>query len=326
MDAGYYEEAQAWREWLLRAAAGSPDQIQIMYGIAGERRLTEWELPWLPGYEGARPVRVGNDAHRQLQLDVYGELVDAIDQARQNRLTPTESGWGLQIALLQHLEQAWRQPDESIWEVRSGARHFTFSKVMAWVAFDRAIHGVEAHGLEGPVERWRELRSEIHAEVCRRGFDRTLGSFVQSYDSQALDASLLLIPLVGFLSIDDPRVAGTIAAIERRLLVDGFVLRYDTCETEDGLPPGEGAFLACSFWLVDAYVLQGRLADARRLFARLLAVRNDLGLLSEEYDPKVRRQVGNFPQAFSHVALVISAFNLTRADKPAERLAKAAQS
>ncbi|HML14532.1 MAG TPA: glycoside hydrolase family 15 protein [Xanthobacteraceae bacterium] len=320
MDAGYYDEAQAWREWLLRAAAGSPEQMQIMYGVAGERRLMEWEVPWLPGYEGARPVRVGNDAHRQLQLDVYGEMMDAIQQARQHSLTPTVSGWELQIALLQHLEEAWRQPDESIWEVRSGARHFTFSKVMCWVAFDRAIRAVEMQRLEGPVGRWRELRSEIHDEVCRRGFDPTLGRFVQSYDSQELDASLLLIPLVGFLPIDDPRVAGTIAAIEKHLFVDGYVQRYDTCKSEDGLPPGEGAFLACSFWLVDAYALQGRLAEARRLFERLLAVRNDLGLLSEEYDPKDGRQIGNFPQAFSHVALVISAFNLSRADRPAERL------
>src|SRR5262249_42620269 len=228
MDAGYYDEAQTGREWLLRAAAGSPQQIQIMYGIAGERRLTEWELPWLPGHEGARPVRVGNDAHRQLQLDVYGELMDALDQARQHSLDATTSGWALQIALMEHLEQAWREPDEKIWEVRGEARHFTFSKVMAWVAFDRAIHGVEKHGLEGPVERWRALRSEIHEEVCRRAFDPTLGSFVQSYDSRSLDASLLLIPLVGFLPIHDARVAGTIAAIEKQLTVDGLVLRYHT--------------------------------------------------------------------------------------------------
>jgi GH15 family glucan-1,4-alpha-glucosidase len=325
MDAGYYDEAQAWREWLLRAAAGSPEQMQTVYGIAGERRLTEWELPWLPGYEGARPVRVGNDAHRQIQLDVYGELMDALHQGRQHQLTATEPGWTLQLALLDHLEQIWCEPDESIWEVRGGARHFTFSKVMAWVAFDRAIHAVERHGLDGPVERWRTLRDEIHADVCRHGFDRTRGSFVQAYDSQALDASLLLIPLVGFLPVDDSRVAGTIAAIEKRLLVDGFVFRYDTCETEDGLPPGEGAFLACSFWLVDAYVLQGRLTEAHELFERLLEVRNDLGLLSEEYDPKDRRQIGNFPQALSHVALVISAFNLSRAEKPAEKLARIAE-
>jgi GH15 family glucan-1,4-alpha-glucosidase len=328
MDAGYFDEAQAWREWLLRAAAGSPEQMQIMYGIAGERRLTEWELPWLPGYEGVRPARVGNDAHRQLQLDVYGELMNALHQARQHRLTATQSGWALQLALLEHLEKVWREPDESIWEVRSGARQFTFSKVMAWVAFDRAIHAIEMHGLDGPVERWRDVRSEIHAEVCRRGFDRRLGSFVQAFDSETLDASLLLIPLVGFLPIDDPRVVGTIAAIEKHLFADGFVLRYNSYETKDGLPPGEGAFLACSFWLVDAYVLQGRLAEARRLFERLLAVRNDLGLLSEEYDPKGRRLIGNFPQAFSHVALVISAFNLSRAHKPAEKLSgrvKAAQ-
>jgi GH15 family glucan-1,4-alpha-glucosidase len=320
MDAGHYEEAQAWREWLLRAAAGSPQQMQIMYGIAGERRLIEWELPWLPGYEGSRPVRAGNDAHRQFQLDVYGELMEAIHQARQHRLAAMPAAWALQLTLLEHLEQAWREPDESIWEVRGGARHFTLSKVMCWVAFDRAVHAVEMHGLEGPAERWRALRSEIHAEVCRRGFDRALASFVQSYDSQELDASLLLIPLVGFLPIDDPRVAGTIAAIEKRLFVDGFVLRYDTEKTEDGLPPGEGAFLPCSFWLVDAYVLQGRIDEARRLFARLLAVSNDVGLLSEEYDPKDRRLIGNFPQIFSHVALVISAFNLSRAVRPADKL------
>jgi GH15 family glucan-1,4-alpha-glucosidase len=320
MGAGYYDEAYAWREWLLRAAAGSPAQMQIMYGIAGERRLSEWELPWLPGYENSQPVRVGNDAHRQLQLDVYGELMDAIQQARQHSLTLTESGWALQLALLEHLEEAWREPDQSIWEVRSEPRHFTFSKVMAWVAFDRAIRAVEMHGLAGPVERWRALRSEIHDEVCRRGFDRKLNSFVQSYDSKELDASLLFIPLVGFLPIDDPRVGGTIAAIEEDLLVDGFVVRYDTQKTEDGLPPGEGAFLACSFWLVDAYAKQGRLDEARRLFERLLTVCNDVGLLSEEYDPKDRRLVGNFPQAFSHVALVVSAFNLSRAEKPLEIL------
>jgi GH15 family glucan-1,4-alpha-glucosidase len=324
MDANYYEEAQAWREWLLRAAAGSPEQIQIMYGIAGERRLTEWELPWLPGYEGARPVRVGNAAYGQLQLDVYGELMSALHLGRQSCLTVSESGWALQIALLQHLEQAWREPDEGIWEVRGGAMHFTYSKVMAWVAFDRAIDGAETRGLGGPVERWREVRAEIHAEVCERGFDRDLGSFVQSFGSTALDASLLLIPLVGFLPIDDSRVRGTIAAIERRLVVDGFVLRYHTHETKDGLPPGEGAFLACSFWLVDVYVLQGRLAEARRLFERLLELRNDLGLLSEEYAPRDRRQIGNFPQAFSHVGLVISAFNLTRSDKPVEKLSRPA--
>jgi GH15 family glucan-1,4-alpha-glucosidase len=322
MGAGYYDEAQAWREWLIRAAAGRPEQMQIMYGIAGERRLTEWELPWLPGYEDSRPVRVGNDAHRQLQLDVYGELMGALEQARQHSLASTESAWALQVALLEHLEEAWREPDESIWEVRSGARHFTFSKVMAWVAFDRAIHGVEEHGLEGPVERWRELRREIHDEVCRRGFDAKLGSFVQAYDAKEVDASLLLMPVVGFLPIDDPRVAGTIAAIEKHLFVDGFVVRYDTEKSEDGLPPGEGAFLPCSFWLVDAYVLQGRLDEARRLFERLLTVCNDVGLLSEEYDPKDRRLIGNFPQAFSHVSLVISAFNLSRAEDAAGKLSR----
>jgi GH15 family glucan-1,4-alpha-glucosidase len=320
MNAGYFEEAQAWREWLLRAAAGSPEQIQIMYGIAGERRLTEWEVPWLPGYEGARPVRVGNDAHRQLQLDVYGELMNALHHGRD--LTPTETGWALQVAILEHLERAWREPDESIWEVRGGARHFTYSKVMAWVAFDRAIRSVETYRLDGPADRWRELRDEIHDDICRRGFDPERGSFVQAYGSKELDASLLLIPLAGFLPIDDPRVRGTISAIERHLVVDGFVRRYDTREVADGLPPGEGAFLPCTFWLVDVYVLQGRRADALRLFEQLMAVRNDVGLLSEEYDPAARRQVGNFPQAFSHVALVISAFNLARGDKPAEQLSE----
>jgi GH15 family glucan-1,4-alpha-glucosidase len=313
MDANYYEEAQAWREWLLRAAAGSPDQIQIMYGIAGERRLTEWEVPWLPGYEGACPVRVGNDAHRQLQLDVYGELMNALHHARHGRLTAAESGWALQSALLQHLEQAWRQPDESIWEVRGGAMHFTYSKVMAWVAFDRAIDDAENRGLDGPVERWREVREEIHAEVCERGFDRDLGSFVQAYDSKALDASLLLIPLVGFLPIDDPRVRGTVAAIERDLMVDGLVLRYRTQDTKDGLPAGEGAFLPCSFWYADNLVLLGRIGEAKALFERLIGLCNDVGLLAEEYDPRARRMLGNFPQAFSHVALVNTALRLTQA-------------
>jgi GH15 family glucan-1,4-alpha-glucosidase len=322
MNAGYDEEAHAWREWLLRAVAGSPEQVQIMYGIAGERRLTEWEVPWLPGYEGAVPVRIGNAAHRQLQLDVFGEVMDALHQARRQGLAASASGWAVQLAFLSHLERVWTEPDEGIWEVRGLPRHFTYSKVMAWVAFDRAIKSAEEFGLEGPVQRWRVLAAEIHDQVCRRGFDPELGSFVQSYGSKRLDASLLLLPSVGFLPPDEPRVVGTLKAIEQRLLVDGFVRRYDI-DADDGLPPGEGVFLACSFWLVDAYILQQRFADARRLLDRLLALRNDVGLLSEEYDPVRQRLAGNFPQAFTHVALVNSAFNLTRWDKPAEQRAHA---
>jgi GH15 family glucan-1,4-alpha-glucosidase len=312
MDSGFYDEAQEWREWLLRAVAGSPEQVQIMYGIAGERRLTEWEVPWLPGYEGSAPVRIGNSAHGQVQLDVFGEVMDALHQARCNGIAASESGWALQQAFLAHLERVWTEPDEGIWELRGGRRHFTYSKVMAWVAFDRAIKSAQQFGLAGPVDRWQEIAATIHADVCRRGFDPELGSFVQSYEGKELDASLLLLPQVGFLPPDDPRVRGTVRAIERRLLVDGLVMRYDTAATDDGLPPGEGVFLACSFWLVDAYVLQHRWRDARRLFDRLLELRNDVGLLSEEYDPHARRLVGNFPQAFTHVALVNSALNLTR--------------
>ena len=324
MDAGYQDEAQAWREWLLRAVAGSPDQVRIMYGIAGERRLTEWEVPWLPGYEGSAPVRIGNAAHGQLQLDVFGEVMDALHQARCHGIAASESGWAMQQAFLSHLEGVWAQPDEGIWEVRGGPKHFTYSKVMAWVAFDRAIKSAEQFNLDGPIDRWREIAATIHADVCRRGYDPELGSFVQSYGAKHLDASLLLIPHVGFLPPDDPRVRGTLEAIEKRLLVDGFVLRYDTAASDDGLPPGEGAFLACSFWLVDAYVLQHRWQDARELFDRLLELRNDVGLLSEEYDPRTCRLVGNFPQAFTHVALVSSAFNLTRFEKPAEQRARPA--
>ena len=322
MNGGYGDEAQAWREWLLRAVAGSPEQVQIMYGIAGERRLTEWEVPWLPGYEGAAPVRIGNAAHGQLQLDVFGEVMDALHQARCNGLAASESGWAVQLALLSHLERVWTQPDEGIWEVRGPPRHFTYSKVMAWVAFDRAIKSAKQFDLEGPVERWRTVAAEIHDQVCRDGFDPVLGSFVQSYGSKCRDASLLLLPSVGFLPVGDPRMQGTFDAIEKRLLVDGFVRRYDV-GSDDGLPPGEGVFLACSFWLVDAYILQERYAEARALFDRLLALANDLGLLSEEYDPAAKRLVGNFPQAFTHVALVNSAFNLTRAEKPAKQRAQA---
>jgi GH15 family glucan-1,4-alpha-glucosidase len=321
MNGGYYEEAGAWRDWLLRAVAGRPEQAQIMYGIGGERRLVEWEVPWLPGFRNSGPVRIGNSAHNQLQLDVYGEVMDALHQARRGGIVQSEDGWAMQIAFLKHLETAWTEPDESIWEVRSGRRHFTYSKVMAWVAFDRAIKSAEEYRLDGPLDRWRELRTFIHADVCRKGFDPQQQSFVQSYDSRELDASLLLLPVVGFLPPKDRRVIGTIEAIERRLMVGGFVQRYDTSRSDDGLPAGEGVFLACSFWLVDAYVMLGRLDDAQALFKRLAALCNDVGLLSEEYDPGSRELLGNFPQAFSHVALVNSAFNLTRASKPAEQRA-----
>jgi GH15 family glucan-1,4-alpha-glucosidase len=315
--AGYYDEARDWRDWLLRAVAGRPDQLQIMYGLAGERRLTEWEAPWLPGLEGARPVRIGNAAATQLQLDVYGEVADAIFQARLHGLPPHPRGEAIARGLFEHLETIWREPDEGIWEVRGPRQHFTHSKVMAWVAFDRAVKCAQQLGLEGPLGRWRAIRDEIHADVCRNGFDPELGSFVQAYGSKALDASLLLLPMVGFLPPSDARIIGTVRAIEHRLMVDGLVLRYDTGETEDGLPPGEGAFLACSFWFIDNLVLQGRLHEAGAMFERLLALRNDVGLLAEEYDPRSQCQMGNFPQAFSHVALVNTAYNLARCKAPA---------
>ena len=318
MNAGYYEEAEAWREWLLRAVAGSADQVQTLYGVAGERRCLEWEIPWLGGYEGSKPVRVGNAAHKQLQLDVFGEIVDALHHARIGRLGPTRSGWELQLELLAHLEKIWREPDESIWEVRSGPQQFTYSKIMCWVAFDRAIKSAECFHLDGPIDRWRAVRANIHTDVCAKAFDPDLGSFVQSYGTQKLDASLLLIPALGFLPPDDPRVRGTIAAIERKLIANGLVLRYDTTETNDGLPPGEGAFLACSFWLADAYALTGRAQDAKRLLDRLLGFANDVGLLSEEYDCDAGRLVGNFPQAFSHMALVNSCICLMRTQSPRE--------
>ncbi|AHG87856.1 glycoside hydrolase 15-related protein [Gemmatirosa kalamazoonensis] len=326
MGAGYYDEASAWRDWLLRAAAGSPSQLQIMYGIAGERHLIEWTAPWLPGYENSKPVRVGNAAHAQRQLDVYGEVLDALHQARQGGIASDADGWSLECALVKYVEQIWTQPDEGIWEVRGGPQHFTHSKVMAWVAVDRALKSAAQFHLEAPVDRWRTLRDAIHADVCRHGYDASLGSFVQAYGSHQLDASLLLLPIVGFLPPEDPRVRGTVAAIERRLLVDGgVVMRYDSEHTADGLPPGEGAFLACSFWLADNYVLQGRRDDACRLFERLLALRNDVGLLAEEWDPRTQRFTGNFPQAFPHVALVGTAMNLSRREeqpqKPVEQRA-----
>ena len=319
MNAGYFEEACAWRDWLLRAAAGAPSQLQIMYGLAGERRLTEYEVPWLPGYEGSAPVRIGNAAHGQLQLDVFGEVMDALHQARRGGLQSREEDWAFQRAMLEHLSSIWHQPDEGLWEVRADRRHFTHSKVMAWVAFDRGIRAAETFGFKGPIDRWRRTRQAIHEDVCTRGFDPEIGSFVQSYGSKALDASLLLILTVGFLPPDDSRVRGTVDAVERRLFVDGFLRRYDPAASDDGLPGREGAFLACAFWLADAYVLLGRVDDARRLFGRLLELRNDVGLLAEEYDTDAHRLVGNYPQAFSHIALVNTAHNLSLAAKPAEQ-------
>jgi GH15 family glucan-1,4-alpha-glucosidase len=305
------DEAGQWRRWLIRALAGDPADVQIMYGVGGERRLDEFELPWLDGYEGSRPVRVGNAASGQLQLDVYGEVLDCFYQARVHGLPVDPQGWSIQLGLLDHLEDAWRQPDDGIWEIRGERRHFVHSKAMAWVAFDRAVRTVEDHGFDGPVDRWRRVRDEIHADVCEHGYDSSLGSFTQSYGSTELDASLLLLPLVGFLPASDPRVRGTIEAVERELLQDGFVLRYRTQqEGVDGLPPGEGVFLPCSFWLCDCYELLDRHDEAHELFARLVALGNDLGLMSEEYDPRAERQLGNFPQAFTHLALVNTAFNL----------------
>ncbi len=321
MHAGFYDEARAWRDWLLRAVAGSPDQLQIMYGLGGERRLAEWEVPWLPGYEESRPVRVGNAAVNQTQLDVYGEILDALYIAQCHGLPTLDRAVAIGRAVLGHLSRIWRDPDEGIWEVRGPPQHFTHSKVMAWVAFDRAVKISEQAGGDGEIEALRRIREDIHENVCRHGFDPELGSFVQAYGSKALDASLLLLPLVGFLPPTDPRIVGTVNAIERRLVVDGLVMRYDTGEVVDGLPPGEGVFLACSFWLADNYVLQGRVQEARELFERLLSLRNDVGLLAEEFDPRLARQVGNFPQAFSHVALVNTAYNLTRAQGPAQQRA-----
>ena len=312
MASGYFEEASAWRDWLQRAVAGTPEQTQIMYGIGGERRLREWEVDWLPGYEGSQPVRIGNGAHDQLQLDVFGDVMNAMYVAHRGGVANSVDGWSLQRALLAHLTTIWSQPDRGIWESRGAPRHFTFSKVMAWVAFDRGIKLAEEAGLEGPIEEWRALAATIHAEVCAKGFDPRLNSFVQSYGSTFLDGSLLLIPATGFLPADDPRIIGTIAAIEGRLVVDGFVMRHDPAEVETGLQHGEGAFLACSFWLVDAWVMLGRREEAQALFDRLLALRNDVGLLSEAYDVKAKRLLGNFPQAFSHLALINSAHNLAR--------------
>ena len=319
LTAGFEAEAQAWRDWLLRAVAGAPAEMQLMYGLGGERRLWEQELGWLPGYADSRPVRIGNAAAGQFQLDVYGEVMDVLHQCRRAGITSIDRGWELQRSLMDFLESNWKEPDNGIWEVRGARRHFTHSKVMAWVAFDRAVKAVEQHHLDGPADRWRVRRDEVHREVCGRGWDAERQTFTESYGSQGLDGALLMIPLVGFLRPDDPRVEGTVAAIRRDLCREGLVMRYrPDGGSADGLPPGEGAFLLCSFWLVDNLVLAGRVAEASTLFDRLAGLVNDVGLLSEEVDPDTERFLGNFPQAFSHVALINSAVTLTRAGGPAQ--------
>ncbi|HTL62094.1 MAG TPA: glycoside hydrolase family 15 protein [Nitrospira sp.] len=321
LTAGYQVEAEAWRDWLIRAVAGDPAQLQIMYGVGGERRLTEYELPWLPGYEGSSPVRSGNDAWRQVQLDVFGEVMDTLHQARRAGVKTEARGWAVQSNMMEYLESKWREPDEGIWEVRGSRRQFVHSKVMAWVAADRMVQDIETFRLPGDVERWKRLREEIHRDVCARGFDGNAGTFIQYYGSRHVDASLLMIPLVGFLPPNDPRVMGTVRAIERDLLRDGLVMRYshdDHCNV-DGLPPGEGVFLACSFWLADTYTLQGRRTEAVALLRRLLELRNDVGLLAEEYDPNAARLLGNFPQALSHLSLVNTVYSLIQQSGPAQR-------
>ncbi|ADP70479.1 glycoside hydrolase 15-related protein [Rhodomicrobium vannielii ATCC 17100] len=323
MNTGFRFEAEEWRTWLMRAVAGSAQQVQIVYGIAGERHLVESTIPWLPGFRNSRPVRIGNAAAGQLQLDIFGEVMDALYQSSKCGLEPTGEAWHLQRNLVEYLERIWRLPDEGLWEVRGGARHFVHSKVMAWVAFDRAVKSVERFGVEGPVERWRVARDEIHAQVCAEGYDGTVGAFVQSYGSTALDASALLIPIVGFLPPCDPRVQSTVRAIGDHLRSGRLIRRYDTKRTDDGLDGGEGAFLACSFWYADNFVLQGRLAEAEDYFDYLVTLGNDVGLFAEEYDEARGRMLGNFPQAFSHVALVNTACNLAAARKPFEERAGA---
>jgi GH15 family glucan-1,4-alpha-glucosidase len=323
MNSGYTEEASCWHGWLLRAVAGAPAHMQIMYGIKGERRLLEWEADWLPGYEGAQPVRIGNAAHAQLQLDVYGELMDAFHQARVARQAREpdakfdEVTWDIECKVLEHLAEIWNRPDSGIWERRGDGRHYVSSKVMTWVAFDRAVKSAERFGFEAPLEQWRSLRDTIHRDVCEKGFDRKLNSFVESYGSQLLDASILLLPAVGFLPGDDPRVLGTLAAIEKHMIRDGFVLRHDRREPADQNQPIEGAFLACTLWLADAYVLAGETDKAQALFDRVVEIANDLGLLAEEFDTAAGRQTGNFPQALTHIALINTAHNLSDAKKPA---------
>jgi GH15 family glucan-1,4-alpha-glucosidase len=319
MNSGYTEEATAWYNWLLRAAAGAPANMQIMYGIMGQRRLLEWEADWLPGYEGAQPVRIGNAAHAQLQLDVYGELIDALHQSRMTALQLDENSWALGRAVLDHLADVWDEPDHGIWERRGEGKHYVSSKVMTWVAFDRGIKSAERFGLDAPLERWRTLRDTICRDVCARGFDPEQNAFVESYGSQLLDASILLLPAVGFLPASDPRVRCTLAAIEKHMMRDGFVLRHDPREISDEKQPIEGAFLACSLWLADAWVLSGEVAKAQALFDRVVAVANDLGLLAEEFDSGAGRQTGNFPQALTHIALINTAHNLSEARKPHEK-------
>lgn len=319
MNSGYTEEALAWHNWLLRAAAGAPANMQIMYGIWGQRRLLEWEAGWLDGYEGAKPVRVGNAAHAQLQLDVYGELIDAFHQSRMARLELDEETWALECAVLKHLAEVWDRPDHGIWERRGEPKHYVFSKVMTWVAFDRGIKSAETFGFKAPLVHWRVLRDAIHRDVCNRGFDVEENAFVESYGSKLLDASVLLLPAVGFLPADDPRIRGTIAAVETRLMQGGFVLRHDPRELPPDQPPLEGAFLACSLWLADAYVLSGDLDKAQRLFDRVVGIANDVGLLAEEYDSVARRQTGNFPQALTHIALINTAHNLSAARQSSEK-------
>jgi GH15 family glucan-1,4-alpha-glucosidase len=319
MNAGHYDEAAAWRDWLQRAVAGDPNAMQIMYGIGGERRLTEWVAHWLPGYRASAPVRIGNAAHEQFQLDVYGELMDTFHQARKGGLKPLDAAWDLQLILVDHVAKVWREPDEGIWEVRGPRRHFTYSKVMAWVAIDRAMRGVKWSHLPADMEKLTALAEEIKADVWANGYDAERNTFKRAYDDPGLDASLLLLAQVGFVEPTDPAFVGTVEAIEKELLENGFVQRYRTENTNDGLPPGEGAFLACSFWLADAYAMIGREADAKALFERLLAIRNDVGLLSEEYDAQRGLLVGNFPQAFSHIGLINTAANLTHARKPIEQ-------
>jgi GH15 family glucan-1,4-alpha-glucosidase len=322
MNSGYTEEASCWHNWLLRAVAGAPAHMQIMYGIMGQRRLLEWEADWLPGYEGAQPVRIGNAAHAQLQLDVYGELMDAFHQSRVAKLKLDDGSWDLECKVLEHLAEVWDHPDNGIWERRGDGRHYVSSKVMTWVGFDRAIKSAEKFGFEAPLDVWRKLRDTIHREVCEKGFDPVQNTFVMSYGSQWLDASILMMPAVGFLPGNDPRVRGTLAAIEKYMMRDGFVLRHDPREITDEIQPIEGAFLACSLWLADAYVLAGEIDKAQSLFDRVVAIANDLGLLAEEYDSGAQRQTGNFPQALTHIALINTAHNLSDAKKPAMQRSK----
>jgi GH15 family glucan-1,4-alpha-glucosidase len=313
MNSGYTEEASAWHNWLLRAVAGSPANMQIMYGIKGQRRLLEWEADWLPGYEGALPVRVGNAAHAQLQLDVYGELIDAFHQSRVAKLELDEGSWAVECSVLEHLAEVWDKPDHGIWERRGDGRHYVSSKVMTWLAFDRGIKSAEQFGFEAPLAKWRGLRDLIHRDVCDKGFDSELNSFVESYGSKLLDASILMLPSVGFLPPEDPRVRGTLDAIERHMMRDGFVLRHDPNEASGEVQPAEGAFLACTLWLADAFVLAGEIEKAQVLFDRVVGIANDVGLIAEEYDPVAGRQTGNFPQALTHIALVNTAHNLSEA-------------